>query len=119
MTREKRIRRRKIKRSKRLHRRIGFLLLSLLAGLLLSATYLVSAMSSASLKSDRQKYYKSITVQAGDTLWDIADKYISDEYVSKKDYIKEVSAINHLSGSKINAGARLCLPYYQETADFS
>ena len=109
----------RIQKNKRVESKVTILFLLILVGVLLSGTYLVSAMSSTPSKLKRQKYYKSITVESGDTLWDIAGEYISEEYASKNDYIKEVRTINQLNSNKINAGAKLCLPYYAEAVDIS
>ncbi|MBQ9609582.1 MAG: LysM peptidoglycan-binding domain-containing protein [Lachnospiraceae bacterium] len=58
------------------------------------------------------KYYKCITVDTDDTLWSIADEYISEEYDSIDDYIKEIRSINDLTGDTIYSGATLVIPYY-------
>lgn len=60
------------------------------------------------------KYYTSVTVENGETLWDIADEYVDyDHYKSKNSYIAEVQSINHLDENcSITAGQILVLPYY-------
>lgn len=58
------------------------------------------------------KYYTSIEVQAGDTLWDLAGLYASEEYDSRAEYIDEVRKLNHLAGDEITAGLYLTIPYY-------
>ncbi|MCH5274232.1 MAG: LysM peptidoglycan-binding domain-containing protein [Lachnospiraceae bacterium] len=59
------------------------------------------------------KYYTSIEVQYGDTLWSIAQAYYSEEYDSVDDYIYEVMKINHLQQeSVITAGSHLVVPYF-------
>lgn len=62
------------------------------------------------------KYYTCISIEAGDSLWDIADEYMTDEYSSKKEYIDEVVAINELDDpSSITAGCNIVVPYYKVT----
>lgn len=59
------------------------------------------------------KYYTSIQVQTGDTLWDIAHTYCTTEYNSISDYIEEVCSINHISsGDEIHSGQYITVPYY-------
>ena len=58
------------------------------------------------------KYYKSVTVQPGDSLWSIAADNMSEEYDSIQDYIDEVCFINSLSNTCIHAGKNLTIPYY-------
>lgn len=55
--------------------------------------------------------YKSIEVEAGDTLWTIADEYMGNEFTDREDYIDEVKRLNHLSTDTIQAGAYLIVPY--------
>ena len=83
---------------------------------------LIGAVSYHAIRSDASngndeinfKYYTDITVQYGETLWDIADEYIDyDEYKSKDVYIAEVQRINHLdTDSTLHAGQHLIVPYY-------
>lgn len=59
------------------------------------------------------KYYTHITVGYGETLWNIADQYISDEYDSKKSYINEIVEINNLNDeNSLYAGDTIVIPYY-------
>ena len=51
-------------------------------------------------------------VHLGETLWDIANQNMTEEYASAKEYIKEVQDINSLSGDEILYGQRLLIPYY-------
>lgn len=59
------------------------------------------------------KYYTSIEIQKGDTLWDLADAYMDhDYYETRADYINEVMKINHLVTGHLFAGKKLIIPYY-------
>lgn len=64
--------------------------------------------------SDGYKYYTSITVGVGESLWEISGNYMDEaHYDSKKDYIAEVCSINHLKDADgITAGQTLIVPYY-------
>lgn len=54
-----------------------------------------------------------IVIQKGESLWDIANEYMTEEYDSPKTYIKEVKSINSLTDvDKIYAGQRIVIPYY-------
>ena len=68
--------------------------------------------SQAQDQEERVKYYTSIEIQPGDTLWEIADAYASPEYHSRYAYIEEVKEINHLMDDQITAGSYLTIPYY-------
>lgn len=60
------------------------------------------------------KYYVSIRVEGGDTLWTIADEYIDGFNIEKDDYIKEVCEINEISKDDIHAGDYIVVPYYSQ-----
>ena len=60
------------------------------------------------------KYYVSIRVESGDTLWTIADEYIDGFNIEKDDYIKEVCEINKISKDDIHAGDYIVVPYYSQ-----
>lgn len=60
------------------------------------------------------KYYANIEVQSGDTLWNLADRYLDANYKSKEAYIEEVIRINSLaSENHIVSGQYLVMPYYE------
>lgn len=58
------------------------------------------------------KFYKSIEIVEGDTLWAIAKEYRGDDYNSIYDYIDEVKSINGLTSDQIHAGQYLTVAYY-------
>lgn len=58
------------------------------------------------------KYYKSIEITSGDTLWQIAEEYMNDDYDSIYDYIHELKEINNLASNDIHAGQYLTVAYY-------
>ncbi|WP_099468124.1 cell division suppressor protein YneA [Konateibacter massiliensis] len=58
------------------------------------------------------KYYTSIQIEKGDTLWELAEDYITTEYNSVNDYIQEVKNLNSLYGDSIHEGQYLTVPYY-------
>ena len=57
------------------------------------------------------KYYKSIEIQPGDTLWDIAEEYITEDYSSVSEYIMVLKEMNSLSTDDIQAGQNLMITY--------
>lgn len=58
------------------------------------------------------KYFKSIEVEKGDTLWSIAQRNMSGEYESINEYMDEIVSMNKLTGSKLHAGQSITIPYY-------
>ncbi len=59
------------------------------------------------------KYYKTICVEAGDTLWDIAGEYVEGTDVSRQEYIEEVCELNGLNPDEIQAGEHIVVAYYE------
>lgn len=74
---------------------------------------LIAFSSFADAHNTREKYYTSVMVESGDTLWTLADEYASLEYRDYNAYIKEVKDLNHISSDDIHAGSYLILPYYE------
>ena len=63
--------------------------------------------------SASQKYYKSITITAGDTLWNYAERYADEEhYEDYQEYVDEVLRMNGLMNDEITVGQCLIIPYY-------
>ncbi len=112
---ERRIRNNKLRRRRQLRRNIC---ISLMTFMLVAGFSVLFFSFGAKAQTDAgddvsYKYYKSITVQAGDTIWDYAGLYADkDFYDSYENYIKEVMNINHLKDDNIICGQNIILPYY-------
>lgn len=72
----------------------------------------LSIQSRAGEEHEVYKYYKSVEVASGDTLWTIADKYMGEGSFDKRDYIEEVKELNHMYSDDISAGEYLVVPFY-------
>ncbi len=104
----------KLRRQKEIKRRIVFAILSVCIILTCALSYGVLVSNASSEDTDiSYKYFTSIEVSYGDTLWSIAEEYKDAEfYASTEDYIDEVVRMNHLTSSNIKAGQYLIIPYY-------
>ena len=49
-----------------------------------------------SKKGQQYKYYTSVQIKYGDTLWSLADQYADDEHYDHFSYVAEVKSINHI-----------------------
>ncbi|MCD7862325.1 MAG: LysM peptidoglycan-binding domain-containing protein [Lachnospiraceae bacterium] len=59
------------------------------------------------------KYYTEVYVTSGDSVWKIADSYMSDSYTSVNDLVNEIIAINRLdSEGTIYYGTTIVVPYF-------
>jgi len=91
---------------------IGVLIALLISlGILLGTSVNTLASSSADVSS-YNKYYTSIRIESGDTLWEIADEYVDNLNVSKAEYIDEICRVNGIAEDEIHAGDYIVVPYY-------
>lgn len=68
--------------------------------------------SSKASNNNNYKYYTSVEIKNGDTLWDIASEYVTEEYDSLQEYVTEVKSLNRMQGDSIRSGQFLIVPYY-------
>ncbi len=57
------------------------------------------------------RYYTSIEIEPGDSLWSIASEYCYDMDMSVSDYIREIKKLNRLSTDSITSGQYLTVIY--------
>ncbi|MBQ8279414.1 MAG: LysM peptidoglycan-binding domain-containing protein [Roseburia sp.] len=99
-------------------KRIAFLFCSLIAVVMIGSIIFGTIHTQAAPAETTYKYYTSVQIESGDTLWAIASEYITDEYTDMNEYMEEVCAINHISEDEIHAGQYIVVPYYAaETAN--
>ena len=67
-----------------------------------------------SMRINERKFFTTYVVEKDDTLWDIANNYMTDEYDSIYEYINEVMESNHLENTNIKYGQMLILPSYAD-----
>ncbi len=94
-----------------MNRRLIIILIAIISVTAISRGIMVSAQGEEE-QEDLYKYYTTIHVQAGDTLWDIAGRYTDGSDVSQKDYIAEIRQVNGLKGDTVYAGQALTVIYY-------
>lgn len=86
---------------------------ALAAGMVLGVCLFGTIRTEAASSTVSEKYYTSVKVQSGDTLWSIASDYITDEYADMNEYIDEVCAMNGISCDEIHSGQYITVPYYR------
>lgn len=107
----------------RKHRRCGhragkqyLFLFGVLSILVVTCVFTFAITSNAKQEHALHKYYTSIQIEDGDSLWSIAQEYSNVEMYADYDaYISEVKQLNHMTGEDIHSGQYLIVPYY--TAD--
>ena len=115
MTVQERKERARIKRRRQVAKRRIILLLAALFVITVGSIVCGSIFSSAkdpATDIPQYKYYKSITIEQGDSLWSIAQEYRTDAYEATQDYIDELKELNVLTSETIHEGQHLVVPYY-------
>lgn len=104
----------RVERKKQVRKNIFLLTLSITFILILAA-FLITSFSTQASDHQHQpsyKYYKSIMISDGDTLWSIAAQNMDSHYEHAADYVAEVKRMNSLETDRIIAGNYLIIPYY-------
>lgn len=81
--------------------------------LFLSTLFSLRTQAESNKDEALSKYYASIQVKSGDTLWHYARQYGNRQYYkNSRKYVDEVMMINSLQDDTIITGQYLILPYY-------
>jgi len=80
--------------------------------LILLSVFVITNKADAQGNNKRIKLVKTIEIQEGDTLWNIASKYKSDEYRDIRVYINEIKKSNNIYSDEIHSGSYIIVPYY-------
>lgn len=105
-------RRRKEQSSLRHLKRILTVMGTLLAAVLLLLHFTADRTEAEKVNVPTYKYYTSIEVDQGESLWSIATDHMSPEYKDVYEYMSEIATINHLHGDQLDRGQRIIIPYY-------
>ena len=117
MTIQERQKRAMMKKRKQIAKRRMILLLAALFVITLGSVVFGTIFSKAKNPSadiTQFKYYKSITIEQGDSLWSIAEEYCTDEYANTYEYVDELKQLNSLTSETIHAGQHLLVIYYDK-----
>lgn len=104
--------RREERRNLRHLKRVLAIMGILLAAVLLLLRFTADRTEAEKVNVPTYKYYTSIEVDQGESLWSIATDHMSPEYKDVYEYMSEIAAINHLHGDQLDRGQRIIIPYY-------
>ena len=102
----------RIKRRKQVARQKKIIFITIASVVLVASIVCGTILSQAKNPESNKvqyKYYKSITIEQGDTLWNLAKEYACDNV---HDYIKEIKSLNGLTSETIHEGQHLVITYY-------
>lgn len=91
---------------------LATLLLITVGTILFGSCFSSLAKDNVSAANQEYKYYTSIEIQEGDSLWSIAEQYKSEHYESTQAYIDELVVLNDLRTETIHEGQHLMVVYY-------
>lgn len=74
----------------------------------------INAKADSERTSAVEKYYTSIEIQDGDSLWSIASQYKAKSGKTTGELVDELKQMNCLSEDTIHTGHYLVIPYYME-----
>lgn len=103
-----------MKRRKTIRRRLTLVITSLF---MIAAVLVLNGFARTSVKAETDthnvtyKYYKSVEIKSGDTLWSIAKQYKTDDCTTQE-YISEVKELNGLTSDNIQDNKCLMIVYY-------
>lgn len=114
MTVQERNRRSAMKRRKQVAKQKIVLLLATVFVIAIGSVIFGSNFSNAKNSTDateQYKYYKSVVIEPGDSLWSIAQEYKTID-VTTKEYVDELKELNALKSEQIQEGQHLMVVYY-------
>ena len=114
MTNLERRQRTRIKRRRQVAKQRFALVIASICVIILGSVVCGSIFSSAKAPEvdvPQYKYYKSIVIEDGDSLWSIANEYNPDKFRTQE-YIDEIKELNALTSETIHAGQHLLIAYY-------
>lgn len=73
---------------------------------------IINTVTAQGDEMEKEKCYKSIMIEYGDTLWDIAKEYYDSSSYTIPEYIEELKSINSLTCDNIQSGSYIVVSYY-------
>lgn len=80
--------------------------------IVLTTIIIINTVTAQGDEIEKEKCYKSIMIEYGDTLWDIAKEYYDSSSYTIPEYIEELKSINSLDCDNIQSGSYIIVSYY-------
>ena len=102
------------RREAEVHQNILLALITTIVVLLcvLIGSSIAASGQSKAAQNTSYKYYTSVEIEKGDTIWNIAEEYMTPEYGSIQGYVEEIKSVNNLGDDDIHSGQYLMIPYF-------
>ncbi len=79
----------------------------------------ISTQVIAEKSPSKEKLVTSVKIEQGDSLWSIAETYMTEEYSDIYTYIDEIKRSNGLTSDVIHEGAYIIVPYYPSATEIA
>ncbi|BBF42360.1 hypothetical protein lbkm_1042 [Lachnospiraceae bacterium KM106-2] len=90
-----------------------FILVTILACLVVFFCFTRPVFASNSPKDSKRAFrIANVEVKEGDSLWNLAKEYYTDDYENMDHYIDEIKECNSMIDDKIYSGGYIVIPYY-------
>ncbi len=104
---------RKIRRQREIRNKIVIFILCVLVALTFALCFRSIVSQAEDSTEVSYKYFTSLEIEQGDSLWSIAQEHINYEYYDcMQEYIDEVMDINQMQTESINVGQCIIIPYF-------
>lgn len=80
--------------------------------IVISTIIIINTVTAQGDEIEKEKCYKSIMIEYGDTLWNIAKEYYDSSSYTIPEYIEELKSINSLDCDNIQSGSYIIVSYY-------
>ena len=75
---------------------------------------LLNARAEEKAIPELKRYYTSVQIRQGDSLWDLAGQYCQGSPYTKAEYVEELKRMNGLKSEQIHSGEYLTVVYFSE-----
>lgn len=79
--------------------------------LVVGCSGIVFANTKEEYQNRKERYYLSVEIEKGDTIWDIAEKYRPEGWGTRK-FMDEITKFNGIDSGKILPGQHILIPIY-------
>ena len=91
-------------------------MISIVISLFLILSFSFSSDASSNSDTEQYRYYTSVNVTSGDSVWSIAESHMDElHYRSTREFVTDIAHINKISpNASLKAGTNLIIPYYAD-----
>lgn len=65
-------------------------------------------------RPELKRYYTSVQLRQGDSLWNLAEQYRKGSGYSRREYVEELKRMNGLKSEQLHSGEYLTVVYFAE-----